>query len=223
MDITSESVQANLNSNDFDRRIRGINQLRLLDQDVAFTMVQPLVQDSNARIRYAAVSLFDVLGSQDLATSLEILRDRLFNDPEVDVKAAAADAIGGLKLQEAFPDLEQVYHQTSDWLIQMSIVATLGELGHPKSFDLLSDALSSSNELIVSAAVSSLGELGDLRALPLLVPMINHPDWQVRYRLTHSIHSLGGSEAVKALKSLADDSHEEISQTAKKYLAGIKT
>ena len=222
MDITPESVQANLNANDFDRRIRGINQLRLLDQDIAFTLVQPLVTDPNARVRYAAVSLLDILGSQDLGISLEILRDRLFNDSEVDVKAAAADAMGGLKLQEAFADLQKVYHQTSDWLIQMSIVATLGELGHPKSFELLSEALSSSNELIVTAAISSLGELGDLRALPLLVPMIDHPDWQVRYRLTQSIHSLGGSEAVQALQRLADDPHKEIAQTAKQYLASAK-
>ena len=218
MDITPESVEANLNSNEFERRIRGINQLRLLDRDVAFKLVQPLVTDPNARIRYAAVSLFDLLGGQDLTTSLEILRDRLYNDSEVDVKAAAADAMGGLKLQESFADLEQVYYQSSDWLIQMSIVATLGELGHPKGFDLLSEALASSNELIASAAISSLGELGDLRALPLLASMIDHPDWQVRYRLTQSIHSLGGKEAQEALKSLTNDPHEEIAQTARGYL-----
>ena len=223
MDITLESVQANLNSNNFEQRIRGINQLRLLDKDIAFTLVRPLVTDPNVRIRYAAVSLFDLLGDQDLTASLEILRDRLFNDPEVDVKAAAADAMGGLKLLEAFSDLEQVYHQTSDWLIQMSIVATLGELGHPKSFDLLKEALSSSNELIVSAAISSLGELGDSRALPLLTAMINHSDWQVRYRLTQSIHSIGGSEAEEALKILTNDPYEEIAQTAKQYLASEGT
>jgi len=31
----------------------------------------------------------DTLGGQDLSTALTVLRDRLFNDPEPDVQAAA--------------------------------------------------------------------------------------------------------------------------------------
>jgi len=34
----------------------------------------------------------------------------LFNDPEPDVQAAAADCLGALKLTEAFEDLQQLYH-----------------------------------------------------------------------------------------------------------------
>jgi len=34
----------------------------------------------------------DTLGGQDLSTALTVLRDRLFNDPEPDVQAAAATA-----------------------------------------------------------------------------------------------------------------------------------
>jgi len=52
------------------------------------------------------------------------------------VKAAAADAIGGLKLTAAYDDLVAVYQQSCDWLIQFSIVAALGELGEPRGFEL---------------------------------------------------------------------------------------
>jgi HEAT repeat protein len=221
MTITPDSVQQLLDSENFGERIRGVNQLRQIDPQVAFEMLKPLVADANARIRYAAVSLFDTLGGEDLATSLELLRDRLFNDSEVDVQAAAADALGGLKLVEAFDDLEQLYRQSSEWLIQLSIVATLGELGHPRSFDLLQEALASDNDLVVISAISSLGELGDSRAVSLLLPFVNHEDWQMRYRLAQALGHLGGAEAQATLAKLAGDLHEQVAQEAKRNLERV--
>ncbi|MGB7520726.1 MAG: HEAT repeat domain-containing protein, partial [Spirulinaceae cyanobacterium] len=120
MSITPESVQKLLDSDDYGDRLRGVNQLRQLQKDTAFKMVQPLLEDQNARVRYSAVSQFDTLGTQDLQTSLELLRDRLLHDSEADVQAAAADALGALKIPEAFEDLAKLYHSTSEWLIQFS-------------------------------------------------------------------------------------------------------
>lgn len=218
MTITPESVQQLIDATDFGERMRGINQLRQLPLPVAFEMVKPLLTDANARIRYAAVCQLDTLGGQERAVSLDLLRDRLFNDPEVDVKAAAADAIGGLQLKEAFDDLQQVYRQTSDWLIQLSIVATLGELGEPRGFDLLEEVLSSGNGLLVTAAISALGELGEPRAVPLLVPFADHEDWQIRYRLAQALGRLGGEEARATLEALAGDDQELVAQEARNNL-----
>ena len=93
MSITPESVEQLLSSDDYGDRLRGLNQLRQLDPAIAFPLLQPLLGDNNVRVRYAAVSQMANLGKQDLQTSLELLRDRLINDPETDVKAAAADAL----------------------------------------------------------------------------------------------------------------------------------
>ena len=218
MSITPESVQQLLKSEDFGDRIRGLNQLRTMDPGVAFELIKPMVKDKNTRVRYAAVSQFDTLGHQDLVASLEILRDRLYNDPEPDVQAAAADALGGLKLTEAFEDLVKIYHQSSDWLIQFSIVATLGELGEPRGFDLLQEALDSDNNLVQTAAISSLGELGDNRAIPLLITFANNDDWQIRYRLTQALGRLGGEQAHSTLEKLAQDRVEQVAQEAKNNL-----
>lgn len=219
MSITPESVQQLLNSEDYGDRIRGINQLRQLDSEVAFEMIKPLVNDNNARIRYAAVSQLDTLGKHDLETSLELLRDRLYNDPEIDVKAAAADAIGGLKLTIAYEDLDRSYHQTPDWLLQFSIIAALGELGDPRGFDLLKEALESGNNLLVTAAISSLGELGDSRAVALLTPFATDEDWQVRHRLAQALGRLGGDQARATLQQLATDSVELVAREATNNLA----
>ena len=218
MTITPESVKELLNSEDFGMRIRGLNQLRQIEPTTAFKMVQPLITDKNTRVRYAAVSQLDTLGAKDKDTSLEILRDRLFNDPEPDVQAAAADAIGGLKLVEAYEDLANTYHSTSEWLVQFSIIAALGELGDARGFDLLQEALHSDNNLLQTAAIGSMGELGDPRAIPLLAAFADNEDWQIRYRLAQALGRLGGEEAKAVITKLADDDFEQVAQEAKNNL-----
>ncbi|NJL53297.1 MAG: HEAT repeat domain-containing protein [Hydrococcus sp. SU_1_0] len=215
MSITPESVRELLNSEDFGERIRGLNQLRQIDLETAFNLVQPMITDKNTRVRYAAVSQLDTLGVADKDASLKLLRDRLFNDPEADVQAAAADAIGGLKLTEAFTDLNNVYHETTEWLVQFSIIAALGELGEPESFALLQEALHSDNNLLQTAAIGSMGELGDPQAIPLLKNFAEHEDWQIRFRLVQALGRLGGEEAKSIITKLVDDESEQVAQEAK--------
>jgi len=221
MSVTRESVQELLSSENFGQRISGINQLRQLEPSVAFELIQPLVADKNTRVRYAAVSQLDTLGHQDLQASLTILRDRLINDSEPDVQAAAADALGALKLTEAFEDLQRLYHQTPEWLVQFSIIATLGELGDPRSFELLEEGLNSDTSLIQTAAISSFGELGDARAVSLLIPFATNPDWQVRYRVAQALGKLGGAEAHSTLEAMTNDEQAEVAQEAKASLKSV--
>jgi len=218
MSITPESVENLLNSTNFGDRIRGINQLRQIDPAIAFSLLQPLITDDNTRVRYAAVSQLDTLGTIDQENSLQMLRDRLFNDPEPDVQAAAADAIGGLKLVEAYEDLANVYHDTSEWLVQFSIIAALGELGEPNGFNLLEEALHSDNNLLQTAAIGSMGELGDSRAVSLLKEFVEHEDWQIRYRLVQALGRLGGEEAKAIITKLVDDEFEQVANEAKNNL-----
>ena len=222
MSVTPESIQQMLSSDDLGDRLRAVNQIRELeDTQVAFELIQTAVNDRNARVRYSAISQMDTLGGQDLQTSLTVLRDRLINDPEPDVQAAAADCLGALKLTESFDDLQQLYHNTSEWLVKFSIIATLGELGEPRSFDLLTDALSSDNGLVQTAAIGSLGDLGDSQAVPLLIPYATNPDWQIRYRVVQALSKLGGTEAYSTLEALASDEIEAVAKEAKNSLKSV--
>ena len=218
MTITPESVKKLLSSEEVSDRLRGLNQLRQLEPAIAFELVQLAIEDKNTRVRYSAVSQMDTLGKQDLEKALSILRSSLLHDSEIDVQAAAADAIGALKLGEAFEDLRQAYQTSSEWLLQLSIVAALGEMGDPRSFDLLTEALGSSIDLVQTAAISSFGELGDLRAVPLLAPYATHPDWQIGYRLVQSLKHLGSPEALVILEKMANDEVEQVAQEAKNSL-----
>ena len=218
MSITPESIQDLLASEDFGDRIRGLNQLRQIEPKVAFELVKPKITDKNTRVRYAAVSQLDTLGQENTTAALEILRDRLFNDPEADVQAAAADAIGGLKLTEAFDDLANVYHQTEEWLVQFSIIAALGELGDARGLELLKEALDSNNNLLQTAAIGSLGELGETSAVSWLIPFADNEDWQIRYRLVQALGRLGGELARSTIEKLTEDEMEQVAQEAKNNL-----
>lgn len=214
MSVTRESVQELLSSQDYGQRISGVNQLRQLEPAVAFELIQPIVTDANTRVRYAAVSQLDTLGNQDLQATLTLLRDRLLNDSEPDVQAAAADALGALKLTEAYEDIQRLYYQTSEWLVQFSIIAALGEMGDPRSFELLQEALNSETSLVQTAAISALGELGDGRAVSLLIPFATNSDWQIRFRVAQALSRLGGVEAHSTLETLAKDENPEVAKEA---------
>ncbi|MBD2384535.1 phycobilisome degradation protein NblB [Cylindrospermum sp. FACHB-282] len=217
MSITPESVKQLLSSEDLGDRLRAVNQIRDLESAIAFELLQLAMGDSNSRVRYSAVSQMDTLGTQNLELSLNLLR-ALLKDPEPDVQAAAADCLGALKLHAAFEDLQELYHTTPEWLVQFSIIATLGELGDPRGFALLKLALASDNELIQTAAISSLGELGNLEAIPLLLPFATNSDWQVRYRVVQALSRLGGADAKSILETLVNDEIEAIANEAKKSL-----
>ena len=219
MSVTPESVQQLLSSDSFSDRVRGLNHLRQIEPKLAFEMVKPLIKDPNPRIRYSAVSQLDPIGNENPPEALALLRDRLFNDPEVDVKSVAADVIGGLKLTEAYDDLQKVYETTSEWLLQMSIVATLGEMGDARGFHLLKIALNSENSLIRTAAISSLGDLQIPDALPLLLPLATDEDWQVRFRLAIALGNFEKDKVEKVLTELAQDSFEQVAKTAQDILS----
>ena len=219
MSSTPETIQENLNSEDFGDRLSGVNQLRQLDPKVAFPMIVPLIQDPHVRVRYAAVSQLDTLGVADPEKSLELLRERLQNEPEADVKAAAADVIGALKLTDGFDDLVQLYNSTTDWMVRMSIVAGVGVLGDPRGFELLKEAIATPEPLVQLAAVSAFGDLGDPAAIELLVPFIANDDWQIRQRLVQALSRLDTPESTEALQTLAKDEMEQVSNYAQECLA----
>lgn len=217
MAITPDSVRELLHSDDYGERLRAVNQLRELDLAAAFDLAQLAANDGNARVRYAAISQLASLGQQDLATVEPLLRRALTNDPEPDVQAAAADAIGGLQLRSAYADLASVYHSSGEWLVQFSIVAALGELGEPQAFALLQEAVQSDNDLVITAAIGALGELQDERAIPILVGFVTHPDWQVRHRLVQALAQFPQPEAQAALATLAADSAAIVAEAAAQH------
>jgi HEAT repeat protein len=217
--ITPEAVKSLLESDDYGDRIKSVNQMRYLPLEIGVDFLIQAAKDDNPRVRYAAVSQLASSAGHQTETVADLLRHCLLTDSELDVRAAAADSISALQLVALFDDLHEVYHQTSDWILQMSIVAALGELGEPRGFDILEDALTSDVELIRAAAVGALGELGDRRAVELIRPFADSDDWQLRYRVVQSLTALGGDEANAILKQMSNDTVEQVAEGARAGLA----
>ena len=218
MALISDDIRQMLTSEAYEQRLSAINHLSAIDTDIAFDLVQLVVDDPKVRVRYAAMSKLATVGVTNPQKSLELLRHALLTDKEADVRAAAADAIGALRLKEGFDDLKTLYYATSDWIIQLSIVAALGELGDERGFELLAHALSEDNDLIHAIAVGALGELGDRRAIPLLVKHSTNPDWQIRYRVAQALGNFDGPDVKMALGHLSQDSVGQIAEEATTHL-----
>lgn len=223
MATSVEQIKQQLASEDLGERLRAVNLLREIEPSIAFELIQTVVSDESSRVRYAAISQFSSLGSQDPETALPILKNSLYHDPEADVQAAAADSISALKLTEAYDDLAAVYESSSEWIVQMSIVACLGELGVERGFDLLQKALQSDNSLVSLTAIGALGELKDPRAVPLLLPFASHEDWQVRHRLAQAlgnyVQTTHKDEVQPTLTALASDASEIVADAAQRSLS----
>lgn len=216
--MSLEQLQSLLESENFGDRIKGINLLRNIDPSVAFHSITPLCTDSNTRVRYAAISQLSTLGKQDKQKALSILSQAL-KDSEPDVQAAAADSLGALKLTEALNDLRSLYQETPEWLVKMSVIACLGEMGDTSAFDLLQSALTSENSLVAVSAIGALGELHDERAIPLLLPYAENDDWQVRHRVAQALGNFGTQPTVSSvLEKLAKDDSEIVAETARRSL-----
>ncbi len=211
----TESIAALVNSEDKGDRLKALNMVREIEPAVAFGYIKQLVMDNNTRVRYAAVSQLASVGTQDLAESSIILRDRLLEDPEPDVQAAAADSIGALKLTDAFDDLQHLYETTTEWLVQFSIIAALGELGEPRGLGLLQTALTSETSLVQTAAIGAIGELGNPEGVASLIPFTADPDWQIRYQVARSLRTLGGDLARESLEILANDDVPQVAREAR--------
>jgi HEAT repeat protein len=218
MSPTPESVKQQIESADLGDRLRGVNQARELDPAIAYDLILIACQDSNPRVRYAAFSQLDTLGNQNRQQTLELLRDALRNDPETDVQAAAADALGGLKFKEAFEDIKAVYESTNEWLLKFSIIAALGEMGEPQAFDLLANAIQSDIALVSTAAIGSLGELGDPKAIPILLKYVESDDWQVRHRVTQALGQFDTPEVKTALEKLSQDTSTTVAEAAQRHI-----
>ena len=213
--MASVSARDLLQSSDYGDCISGLNQLDTLPEEEALILITPLITHTNARVRYAAVSKMAKIGNVNRPVSLELLRDRLHNDSELDVKAAAADSLGALAFTEAYEDLAALYHATSDWLLRLSIVAALSEMGEPKAIEVLLDALMSDNDLLVATAIGAIGDLGDASVLDQLETFMCHDDSQVRFRTAQALGHLGGDQARAWLQRMADDTDDQVVTQAK--------
>lgn len=195
-DIPPEEVRALLSSADYVDRISALNRSRALGDERLGILLDLVRSDPNAQVRYLAVAQLIDAGADDKAAVLDVVRDVMANDAETSVRAGAADVVCGLRLVEAYDDLLACYEANADWMVKMSVVAGLGELGDPRAYEFLVGVLEgedvSGMGMLHTAAVGALGELGDPRAVDVVRGWMDSEDGMMRDRATDAYKQLTG-------------------------------
>ncbi len=213
-----DTLQQKLASPELGDRLSAVSALRDLPAAEAVPLLKQAIEDSNARVRYAAAS---IIGQKGDASVYTLLQNLLKTDPEFDVRASAAAALGDLRVPDAYEDLIDAYQHDGEWLVRFSCIAALGELADRRGYELLVTALQA-DPLIRTVAAGALGQLGDARAVPVLIEYLQDEDWQLRFRIAQALGELGGEEALAALEVLSTDPSEPVSSTARAALEQLQ-
>ena len=200
-----------LESPDLRDRMVALAALRDLPADVAFPLIQKVLNDESLQLRSMAVF---ALGVKATPESYPILIDLLANDPDYGIRADAAGALGYLEDIRAFEGLVHAFYEDTDWLVRFSAAVSLGNLKDPRAFDVLMRALDSPEIVLQQAAIAALGEIKAVGAIDRLVLFIESEDWLVRQRLAESLGQLHTPKSISALKYLTKDAHPHVAAAA---------
>jgi HEAT repeat protein len=174
MSNLSEATRALLTSEDFGERLRGIDQLRRLDPEVAFAAVRGLTTDRNTRVRYAAVSMLASIGQVDRSASLELLRAGLVDKVQFSLVAA----LGEFGDPRGFDLLEDAIRSDNE-LLCTAAIGSLGELGDPRGVALIVPFADHEDWQIRYRVVQALSNFATPEAHAAMARLANDPVEQV--------------------------------------------
>lgn len=108
------------------------------------------------------------------------------------------------------------YSRSTDPKDRITAACTLAQLGWSdrthleQSVNRLIEMLSDENLGVINEAAVALGHRGEPRAIPHLLPLVTHPDAQVRYAVTFGLLSHDDAHAISALITLASDPDSDV-------------
>lgn len=169
---------------------------RLLDDPLPF-----LPHDDPAVRRLALAACVGRLDEDDVRAAVA---DRLVEDEDASVRAAAAELLGGAG-EAAFDALMKARSDGDDRVVE-AVVSALGELAIERAVPYLLDtARNHSDRLVREAAVAALGAVGDDTAVPLLLDLLATGPPQVRRRAAVALTAFDDPAIEPALRRARED------------------
>ena len=147
---------------------------------------------------------------------LEIRLVELLDDPEAQVRAAAAQSIGHLALASAKDALVAALADPNEW-VRVQVADALGRVGDPTLAQVIAGHLEVEKEPHVRATlVKSLGGIGDEKMLPVLALLLDDADNRVRANIVEAIMhlKLKKGDLKKTLNKLANDPSNRVRANA---------
>jgi HEAT repeat protein len=209
-----EQLAAQLQSQTVKDRVLAMIELQkgLIAPLVALPLIQLALEDDNTQVRGMAVYS---LGIQPTPENLSLLVPILTGDPDPNMRAIAAGALGYLEDKRALEPLCHAFYEDGHWLVQFSAAVALGNLKDSKATAVLLEALGNKHVLLQEAAIAALGEIGAVETLSHLLQFVDATDEMLRKRLAEALGNLPSPQSQSALKFLQGDSNPLVAESAR--------
>jgi AAA family ATP:ADP antiporter len=220
---TIEALVEELSSPDERAVVYAIDLLEALNRR---NLVTPLLlQHESPRVRAKALRVMARFGSPIASRWIPTI-ERMVQDEDVDVRAAALHALAGISHEDTAVLLRRHLDDAEPRVVVTAAIA-LANSGRPEDIDAAEIALlrfvSDTREVAVAArkeAATALGRIEHPRFRPLVVPLLNDSDINVVRKAIKSARALGASDGlfVPALLSLLG--HRALKAQAREALVG---
>lgn len=205
-----QELTLKLKSDDSSDRLLALVALRNLPTAEAFPLIKPMVFDDCLPVRSMAIRSLTSHPSTE-AVSLLV---QLLDDPNYEIRAGAAGALGYVGDHNTVQALSRVFWEDTEWLVRFSAAVSLGNLQNPRAYEVLLHGLDHSEVIVQQAAIAALGEIKAFDALDSLLHFVPSADWMIRQYLATALGNLPSPKSISALKYLAKDDHPQVAAAA---------
>jgi len=217
------------------RRFQIISRLEELTQDnfeLDFDIIfKYCLKDSDARVRKQAI---ESLWENEDTASIQTYTNILNNDPNADVQAAAAIALGKFVLMVEMGEIVDDYrdplcrtllstfndkNRASD--VRRRALEAVAPLTLFSVQEAVRQAYDSRDERLVISAVYSMGKTCNEAWLPVLYKELKNPDAEMRYEAAGALGEIGSENSIQHLVEIINDPDIEVRQAVIQSLGEI--
>jgi len=221
-DVNIAAVSKLLQDPDLDVQGKAVDMMIQMSHPDTVKYLADALKDESEYARRAAVEVLNEIGSVDSVKELfSVLKDddwwvrsragdalaeiggprvvdavvSLIKDEDEEIRRTAIEILNATKDERAVDALIAAADD-ADWWVRERSVDALSKIGSPKALPKLLDMLGKDAKTD-TVVIRALGKLGSQKHISMIVPMLNSPEREVQV------------EAIKAISSLADESHAD--------------
>jgi HEAT repeat protein len=199
-------------------RVSAVKAARHLEADLVSTLLQKALHDDDAWVRYYAIRSIDQLSDRAQYPSLMAMAT---DDPAGQVRLAAIEAIGSMKITEAAPIFNTLVKDENKDIV-VAALHTLGDLEIPSTLSLIVNLLVNTNTRVSLEAIKALGHFQmDEVADHLYKIVVSYQQKEVKQAAIEALGNLRLERAVNHLLQLSVQ--KELNETCLKSLLKLKT
>jgi HEAT repeat protein len=247
IDVTTDSLIAQLTTGDVNARTRAIERLGLMGDSKAFQpLIEVLTNSKELQVRVTAAQALGTLKDRRGVDALIAASGAM----EKDLRLAAVNSLGLISdhtsaevLFVAAKDTDQGVRDAAiqslaamgisverlsteitnpNWQTRVAAITTFARLGDAKATPLLITALKDSDSRVRAESARTLGQIGDQRALDALISSLGDSSADVRVESTFALGRLKDARALAPLTTLLSDRDSRVSLAAAESLARMQ-